>query len=142
MQEVASVLVFGSFVIGGMALVAMMIRSRQRMQELAVQERIALIERGLVPSPETDPVQFDRLMTPRRTMNPRAVRYQSLGIIIMGLGTALAVLLAFAANIPRVAMGVGGAFAILGLAIFLNGSLVSGDPPAEPKRRELPRSDA
>lgn len=142
MQEVASVLVFGAFVIGGMALIAMMIRSRQRMQELAVQERIALIERGLVPSPETDPVQFDRLMTARRTVNPSAVRYQSMGMIIMGFGTALAVLLSFAANNSRVGLGVGGAFAILGLAIFLNGSLVSGDPPPESKRRELPRSDA
>ena len=128
-QELAAVLVFGALVLSGIGFVAMMLRARQRLQELAVRERIALIERGLVPSPETDPVQFERMMSARRQSNPVALRYRSLGILIIGLGAALAVLLTFAARNPRIGMGLGGALAIFGLAIFLNGSLASAEPP-------------
>ena len=36
--------------------------SKARVRELEVRERIALIERGLVPPPEVDPRGFDRAM--------------------------------------------------------------------------------
>ncbi len=36
--------------------------SRARVRELEVRERIAMIERGLVPPPEVDPRGFDRAM--------------------------------------------------------------------------------
>ena len=35
--------------------------SRARVRELEVRERIAMIERGLVPPPEVDPRGFDRV---------------------------------------------------------------------------------
>jgi len=36
--------------------------SKARVRELEVRERIAMIERGLVPPPEVDPRGFDRAM--------------------------------------------------------------------------------
>jgi hypothetical protein len=42
---------------------------------------------------------------------------------------ALFVLLAFAAKIPEVAFGVGGALAVLGLATFFNGTMTASDEP-------------
>ena len=33
-----------------------------RMRELRIRERIAMIEKGLVPPPEVDPAGFDRAM--------------------------------------------------------------------------------
>ena len=129
-ERVAVIIVFGAVLLSGVALVAMMMWARQRLQELAIRERIALIERGLVPSPETDPAAFERLMSLRRPVNVAGARYQSAGVLIMGLGVALAVLLAFAAEQVSVGAGVGGAMAILGLAAFINGSLMSGEGPA------------
>jgi hypothetical protein len=125
----AGVLVFGALILGGLALVIILVRARQRLQELAIRERIALIERGLVPSPETDPAGFERLMTPRRPISQTGARYQSAGVLIMGLGVGLAVLLSFAAQQVNVGVGLGGALAILGLAAFINGALMAGDPP-------------
>ena len=93
LAEVAVTLVFGAIVVSGIGLVAMMLRARQRLQELAIRERIALIERGLVPSPEADPARFETLMTARRPANPSGARYQSAGVLIMGFGAALTVLL-------------------------------------------------
>ncbi len=127
LERVASMLVFAVVVLGGMALVGITLLGRQRMRELAVKERIALIEKGLVPSPEVDPARFESLLGLRRATNPSAARYQSAGVIVMGLGAALGVLLAFTARLPAIGVGVGGGIAILGLAAFVNGTLLSGD---------------
>jgi len=129
-SNTAGVLVFGALIIGGLALVVILVRARQRLQELAIRERIALIERGLVPSPESDPAGFEKLMSPRRPISRTAARYQSAGVLIMGLGASLAVLLAFAARQTSIGVGLGGALAVLGLAAFINGALMSDDPPA------------
>jgi hypothetical protein len=129
-ERVAVILVSGAVLLSGVALLAMMMWARQRLQELAIRERIALIERGLVPSPETDPAGFERLMSARRPINAAGARYQSAGVLIMGLGTALAVLLSFAAGTVNVGVGLGGAVAIVGLAAFINGSLMAAEAPA------------
>jgi hypothetical protein len=132
-SQVAATLVFGAIIISGVGLIAMMVRARQRLQELAIRERIALIERGLMPSPETDPARFEQLMRTRRQVNPSGARYQSAGVLIMGLGAALAVLLSFAAHQIGVGLGLGGALAIVGLATFINGALIAADPPVDPR---------
>jgi hypothetical protein len=134
--EVAVTLVFGAIVVSGIGLVALMLSARQRLQELAIRERIALIERGLVPSPEADPARFEKLMSVRRPANPSGARYQSAGVLIMGLGAALAVMLAFTARQIGVGIGLGGALAILGLAIFINGALISAGPPVDTRRSD------
>jgi hypothetical protein len=121
--------VFALVVLGGLGLVAYTLIGRQRLRELAIKERIALIEKGLVPSPEVDPARFETLVGLRRPVNSSAARYRSAGVIIMGLGLAMLVLLAFAGGVPEIGLGVGGGLAILGLAAFINGTLVAGDDP-------------
>lgn len=142
MERIAAMLVFGALVLGGMGLVAIVVRGRQRMSELAIKERIALIDKGLVPSPEADPARFDSLTGLRPPANTPAAHYQSAGVIVMGLGIALAVLLSFAARNPGVGVGIGGGLAILGLAAFINGSLMSGhhEPGAGSSRGGPPAS--
>lgn len=130
-ERTVVILVFGALILSGIALIGMMMRARQRLQELAIRERIALIERGLVPSPETDPAGFEKLMSTRRTSSRSGARYQTAGVLIMGVGVGFTVLLAFAAQQVGVGVGVGGAIAIVGLATFINGSLLAGEPPAE-----------
>jgi hypothetical protein len=117
--------VFGAIVIGGLCLVAYAFTTRQRLRELAVRERIALIERGLVPTPEADPARFERLVSSaRRPVTAKSQRYRSAGVMLMGLGIALLILLAFAADVPGVGVGVGGGLAALGAAVFVNGVLL------------------
>jgi hypothetical protein len=132
-ERVAVIVVFGALVLSGMALVIVLVRARQRLQELAIQERIALIERGLVPSPETDPAAFDRLMNARRPSSRSGTRYQSAGVLIMGLGAGLAILISLAAQQVNVGLGLGGALAAIGLAAFVNGALIAADPPPPAK---------
>lgn len=123
--------VFGAVLLGGLGLIAFTLSGRQRLRELAVKERIALIEKGLVPSPEIDPARFETLVGLRRPTNSTAARYRSAGVIIMGLGCAMLVLLTFAAGVPGIGLGVGGGLAILGLASYINGSLHVDAPPKD-----------
>jgi hypothetical protein len=125
-ERMMIIAVFAAMVLGGMGLIAVMLRGRQRMRELAIQQRIAMIEKGLVPSPETDPVRFETLVGLRRPVSRTAARYRSAGVFIIGFGCAMFVLLCFAAGIPEVAFGVGGGIVIIGAAALING-LVSGD---------------
>lgn len=132
LERIAAMFVFAALILGALGLIALVVRGRQRMRELSIKERIALIEKGLVPSPETDPARFEALVGLSRPTSTAAGRYQSAGVLIMGLGLALACLLGFAGRIPAIGLGVGGGLAILGLAIFVNGSLISGDEPPGP----------
>jgi glycosyltransferase involved in cell wall biosynthesis len=79
-----------------------------------------------------DPAGFDRaLVGGRRPISRKGSKYRSAGIVIMGLGFGMIVLLAFAAGIPGIALGVGGGWVILGAALFLNGWLVARDEPID-----------
>ena len=119
------------FVLGGFVIIGMALYSRHKMRELMMRERIAMIEKGLVPSPESDPGRFDRfdrierLMAMRSRMNASGSRYRSLGVMMIGLGLAFVVLLTFAGGVPGAGLGVGGALMVLGAAMFLNGILVA-----------------
>ena len=126
--EVAAMWVSGAIMLGGIGLIAVVLRGRQRLQELAVQERIAMIERGMVPSPEKDPAGFDRLMTARHSQSRVAVRFQSAGVMIMGLGAALGFLLSFVTRMPGLGLGIGGALFVIGLTASLNGILLASNP--------------
>ena len=114
--------------VGGVAVTVIALRGRQRLKELAVQERIALIEKGLVPSPESNPAGFESAMA-RRPISGRALRYRSAGLVLTGLGLALMILLVFVMPeaVRGVAIGVGGALTVLGLTVFGNGLLLARD---------------
>lgn len=129
-DEIVLYVVFGAVVLGGFVLIGMTLASRQRLRELAVKERIAMIEKGLVPPPEVDPERFERLVsTRRRPANSRGTRYRSAGIIIIGLGLGLMMLISLAAGELEVGFGIGGGLAVLGAAVYFNGVLLSRDEP-------------
>jgi hypothetical protein len=110
-----------------------------RIRELEIRERIAMIERGLVPPPEVDPGGFERAMksfdranllrdAARRTAYRTAPRHRRAGITLLGVGFGLMFLIGVAGNDPQSGIGVGGFLVILGLAFFVN-SLFEGRPP-------------
>src|SRR5215208_1358033 len=93
--------------------------ARARVRELEVRERIAMIERGLVPPPEKDPNGFDRAMSrydryrdddddwdraSRRTPS----RYRSAGVTLIGIGFGLMLLISVAGGSSEAGVGVGG----------------------------------
>jgi len=112
--------------------------SRARVREMEVRERIAMIERGLVPAPESDPDGFDRAMGRYERVRSRYEgrgyrthgRYRRAGITLMGVGFGLMVMLASLTGDPAIGFGVGGFLAILGIAFFLNSLFESDSPDA------------
>src|SRR5262245_589031 len=108
---------------------------RGRVRELEVRERIAMIERGLVPPPEKDPNGFDRAMNRYDQVRDRreewdgrtdargrraTSRYRSAGITLMGVGFGLMTLITFSGGEPSSALGVGGFLVVMGLAFLVN----------------------
>lgn len=125
-------------IVGGLVLGGLAIHRRTRLKELAYRERIAMIEKGLVPSPEMDPARFERFVrdTPEAGAaaprgKRRANRQRSLGVMLIGLAMGLATIIAFAGNKPGTAVGVGGLIGFLGLAMLVNG-LLSGHQEVVP----------
>jgi hypothetical protein len=112
------------FIFGGVVLMMTAMNNRRRLIEIAHRERVAMIERGLVPSPELDPAGFEAGAGLDRRRGT-GERYRSAGVIMIGVGLGLMVLLAFAAGVPQIALGVGGAWAVLGAASLLNYFLVT-----------------
>src|SRR5262249_30176174 len=122
-----------------------------RVRELEVRERIAMIERGLVPPPEKDPGGFDRAMD--RYDRVRRVadryegrspgRYRSAGVTLMGVGFGLMLLIGVAGDNPSSAIGVGGFIVVMGLAFFITSLLLRNDPmPLPPPPPDRPSGDA
>ena len=124
-------------IIGSFTYVIVLTLSRARVRELEVRERIAMIERGLVPPPEVDPRGFDRAMDRYeryRDKSPR--RHRRAGVTLMGVGFGLMLLIGIAGDAMSAGIGVGGFFVVMGLAFFINSLFeYQGDsyPPAAPR---------
>ena len=108
--------------------------TRARVRELEIRERIAMIERGLVPAPEVDPRGFDRAMTrlERREFRSGSGRHRRAGVTLMGVGFGLMVLIGFTANEASVAIGVGGFLVVIGIAFFINSLIDGGNSETRP----------
>ena len=136
-QIAVAVLLLGAMG-AGVAVAALAVRGKQRMRELAYQERIAMIDKGLLPSPETNPAAFEAMLAPARP-SIQAIRYRTAGIILTGFGLALTVLLFFVVpDIRGIALGVGGAWTIFGLTVLANGLFLASDD-LEGNWRNTPR---
>jgi hypothetical protein len=115
--------------------------TRGRVRELEIRERIAMIERGIVPPPESDPDAFDRRMHSMDVLQRGHVapRHRSAGVILIAIGLGLAVMLTYAGGVPEQGLGVGGFIVILGLGFVVN-SFLSHQPlptrPASPPSSE------
>jgi hypothetical protein len=119
------------FVVGGVVLMMAAMYSRQKIREMAHRERLAMIERGLIPSPETDPARFEAatgLADPASASPRRGARYRTIGIELIGLGVGLAILIGLAGGAAEIGLGIGGAVAALGAASVLNAHLMSRKP--------------
>lgn len=118
-------------IIGGFVTAIVQSLARARVRELEIRERIAMIEKGLVPSPESDPRKFDQFMDrlDSRQHRPAArvsARYRRSGMILIGVGLGLMLLIGLQS--PREGIGVGGFVACLGLAFFLSSYFDGGRP--------------
>jgi len=109
-------------IIGGIASAIVATVMRARVRELEIRERIAMIEKGLVPPPEVDPRGFERAFArPERVQwSSHASRHRRAGITLLGIGFGLMMLIAVAFGSPQAGIGVGGFIVILGAAFFVN----------------------
>ena len=121
--------VLGIVVISGLVVTIAGMRQRTRMLEMQHRERLAMIEKGLLPPPELDPAGFAQGGWHEKRQSTTAVRMQSVGIIVIGFGLAIATVISVASEEPTVGIGVGGAIAILGVAFVVN-ALVTGHKTA------------
>ncbi len=92
-------------IVGGIAVVIVSIVNKARLRELEIKERIAMIERGMVPAPESDPKGFDHAITRleqvqriRDLQRHAGSRHRRAGITLMGVGFGLMVLISFAGH--------------------------------------------
>jgi hypothetical protein len=134
-------------IIGGITAGIVSTVTRGRVRELEIRERIAMIERGIVPPPESDPETFDRRMQSVQQFQRGHVapRHRSAGVILIAVGLGLVVLLTYAGGVPREALGVGGFIVILGLGFFINSLFpphTAPAPPVFPRSNEPPAPPA
>jgi hypothetical protein len=113
-------------IVAGLAILWIAMSSRWRLREMQHRERLAMIERGLLPSPEMDPGAFERRTgLGTAPVSQTGARSRSAGVIMIGFGLGLMMLISFAGEAPDIGIGVGGAFALLGVAFYVNGVLSS-----------------
>jgi hypothetical protein len=127
-------------IVGGITAGIIATITRGRVRELEIRERIAMIERGLVPPPESDPGGFDRHLDSmeRFQRGHTAPRHRSAGVILIAVGLGLMVMLTFAGRVPQVGIGVGGFLVILGLGFFVNSLFAPHSFSAPPPRGNEP----
>lgn len=124
-------------IISGVIMLWMAMQSRRHLRELQHKERMALIERGIVPPPETDPEAFERASGVKPAQIAQsATRARSAGIMMIGFGLALMTLITLVSGSLSIGFGIGGAFALLGGAVVLNSVLMERDKP-DPWRAAL-----
>jgi Domain of unknown function (DUF6249) len=125
--------------------------AKSRVRELEIRERIAMIEKGMVPPPEVDPRGFDRAMRRYDRTSGGSYRHRRAGVTLVGVGLGLMVMIAFAGEEPQKAIGIGGFIVLLGLAFVVNsmleptrsdGSLDSSRDRGEPTGPPAPTSDS
>src|SRR3954453_9265948 len=96
-------------IVGSFTYMIVIALSRARVRELEVRERIAMIERGLVPPPEVDPRGFDRAMYRYDRDRYRSPgRHRRTGVTLMGVGFGLMMLIGVAGDSMNAGIGVGG----------------------------------
>jgi hypothetical protein len=123
-------------IVGAFVYVIVKTLAHARVRELEIRERIAMIERGLVPAPEVDPRGFERAMSRLEYREHRATyagaRHRRAGVTLIGVGFGLMVLIAFTSGEESVALGVGGFLVVVGLAFFVNSYIDSASQVSVP----------
>lgn len=144
-------------IIGGFAVALAGIWHKSKLRQLAYQERIAMIQRGMVPPPETHPSAMDDAwphgvasgavhdamgVVHRATGGinhatgyyypdqERGMKTISFGIVMIGIGFGLMMIISFAGGEPDAGLGVGGGIAMLGAAFIAAGMVDRRRRPA------------
>ena len=130
-------------IIGGFVTAIFSVMAKARVQEARIRERIAMIERGLVPPPEVDPAGFDRAMNAFEHRDPfrygrSSGRHRRSGVTLMGIGFGLMVLIGLTSGETSVALGVGGFLVVLGLAFLVNSFVDDGRQSESQWRASVP----
>jgi hypothetical protein len=120
------VTVFSLMVFAGVAVLWIAMANRRAVREMEHRERMAMIQSGVVPAPEADPLAFEAHMEASPRAMSRQERWRTAGTLTIGFGLALLLLLWFTGG-EEIAIGVGGAFTVLGASFLFNGSLMSPD---------------
>ena len=111
-------------IIGGCTVAIVATIARAKVREAEIRERIALIEKGLMPPPEVDPRGFDRMM---ERFDDRRGPYRGYrgpgkqrrgGIVLLGVGVGLMVMFRVTGETDGV--GIGGFLAVLGIAFIIS----------------------
>src|SRR5829696_6399616 len=124
----AAVFVIGMFC--GVFIIFMGLRQRSHQLEMHHRERMAMIEKGQIPLNEPSLQYHDkRAIVGGAARSSRAL---SAGIIVVGLGMALATIISLAGQSPEIGLGVGGAIAIIG------GAFVALSMVARPQVQQTP----
>jgi hypothetical protein len=118
-------LLFVLVVFAGVFIVYMGLRQHSHQLELRHKERMALIERGLLPAAEPP---HGRGPGGRGVAQSRSM---SLGITVVALGLGLMTIVSIAGGVPEVGVGVGGGIAILGAAFIVNSLVARSNAPAD-----------
>jgi hypothetical protein len=122
-------------VIGLLILGAILIWRKGKMAEMTHRERLAMIEKGLVPPPElSDLEKTMKALGPHsegpfsETKRTPRERFRTVGVTTIGIGVALMLIIGVAGGAPESGIGVGGAIAALGVALVVNAYLDRGRP--------------
>jgi hypothetical protein len=123
-------------IIGAFVFIIIKTLAKARVRELEIKERIAMIERGMVPAPEVDPRGFDRAISriERRESRHGSGRHRRVGVTLIGVGFGLMLLIGVAGGSVSEGVGVGGFLVIMGVAYVINSFFEQrGDahPPAD-----------
>jgi hypothetical protein len=146
--EEATIIVFGMTIVAGVVMMIAAMANRRRLREMEHRERLAMIDRGIMPSPESDPAAFESAAGFHPSPESVAgVRYRTAGVLMIGFGLAVMMLITFSAGNFSIGFGVGGSFAVLGGASLLNYFLITKREQERanarwtpPRRPEPPRS--
>ena len=112
-----------------------------RAREHAHQQRMTMIEKGLVPPPETDPQMFERMTDwhPSGGVSGPGARQRRSGITLIGVGVGLLAMF-YIVGAGR-AWGVGVFLIVLGLAFLVNATLEARSPRDQQPRTPGPRQE-
>jgi hypothetical protein len=111
-------LVFVVVVFSGVFIVFLGLRQRSHQLEMRHKERLAMIERGLLPT-EVERRLSGGSPVPLRTVAAAPRRSLTFGIVLIALGFGLMTMIGIAAEAPQVAIGLGGAIVIIGIAFVV-----------------------
>jgi hypothetical protein len=133
-EEQVILIVLSLMIFAGVAVLWLAMANRRALREMEHRERIAMIQAGMVPAPEADPLAFEAQLETPSTSLSRKDRWRTAGTLTIGFGLALGVLLTFVGEMG-IGFAVGGAFAVLGASFLLNGALLSTPAPRPMVRR-------